>query len=152
MVDFLFFVLPLAPMVLAAVEDLTSREGEFWTGWILMSVLLAAFWKLLAYPETIVLSLAFTCLTGAIGLYLYHRNAWSDGDALFYGILGFILPIVDVTFFLVWGMLCLILAMFFDKLVMEPWSRKKFHWKKGSSHALWVVPLIYIVYWGVVVL
>jgi hypothetical protein len=151
MFDYILFLLPAIPLAIASYEDFVSKRGEFWDGWIYMAVLLAAFWKLLVYPDTILLSLSFSCLTGAIGLLLLRLKAWGEGDALFWGILGFILPVVDVTYFLISGVVCLLLAGIFDKLILEKWGRRQFHWKKGSSHALWVVLLVYIVYWIVVV-
>ena len=152
MFDFILFLLPMVPLAIACGEDFASKRGEFWDGWIYMAVLLAAFWKLLVYPDTILVSVSFGCLTGAIGLLLLRLKAWGEGDALFWGILGFILPAINVTYFLLSGVVCLLLAAIFDKVILETWGRRKFHWVKGSSHALWVVLLVYIVYWLTVVL
>ena len=152
MPDLLLFLFGLIPLTGASIQDFRSKKGEFWDGWLYMGLLLVAGWKILIYPDTLISSIGFSCFTGAIALFFYGMNSWADGDALAFGMLGFMVPNVDITFFLVGGILTIVMAMVFDKLILEKWGRRKIHWKGRDSHALWVIMLVYLVYWIKVVL
>jgi hypothetical protein len=150
MFDVLLFAFGLVPLAGASIQDFRSKKGEFWDGWLYMGLLLVAGWKILIYPDTLMSSIGFSCFTGAIAFFFYGMNSWADGDALAFGMLGFMVPNVDITFFLVSGILTIVMAMTFDKLILESWGRKKFHWKGKGSHALWVILLVYLVYYAVI--